>query len=128
MDEGKTFVSCNLAASISLTPDEHVLLVDADIRKPDVHKVFGIPPEREGLSAYLKGKASLPYLLNKTGFDKLTVLPAGNSVSTPAELLSSLRMKEMIRELADRVPRSIRDNRQRAVKLCPGIIGNSRRC
>jgi exopolysaccharide/PEP-CTERM locus tyrosine autokinase len=101
MGEGKTFVSCNLAASISRTPDEHVLLVDADIRKPDVHRIFGIPAEREGLSAYLEGKASLPGLLYKTPFDKLAVLPAGNSISTPAELLSSARMKELIQELAD---------------------------
>lgn len=104
MGEGKTFVSCNLAAGISRAPDQHVLLVDADIRKPDVHRVLGISSEREGLSAYLEGKASLPCLLNKTGFDKLTVLPAGNSVSTPAELLSSAKMKELIRELADRYP------------------------
>ena len=100
--EGKTFVACNLAASISQTPDEYVLLVDSDLRNPRMHKVFGIPSVEKGLATYLEGNAALPELLKKTAFDKLTLLPAGNPAAAPAELLSSERMKELIREIRDR--------------------------
>jgi len=100
--DGKTLVACNLAASISQTPEEYALLVDADLRSPRAHKIFGVPPVELGLSTYLSGKAALPGLLQKTAFDKLTFLPAGNSTTTPAELLSSERMRELIRELRDR--------------------------
>jgi protein-tyrosine kinase len=102
--EGKTFVACNLAASISQGVDEHVLLIDADLRDPSVHKVFGIPSSKQGLSTFLAKQASISSLLKKTNIDKLTVLPAGNSTETPAELLSSARMKALIGEVRDRYP------------------------
>ncbi|MGV8056436.1 MAG: polysaccharide biosynthesis tyrosine autokinase [Smithellaceae bacterium] len=102
--EGKTFVACNLAASISQGIEEYVLLIDADLRNPRVHKVFGIGSGKEGLSTYLDNKATLSALLRKTALNKLTVLPAGNSTSTPAELLSSERMRSLIREVKDRYP------------------------
>jgi exopolysaccharide/PEP-CTERM locus tyrosine autokinase len=102
MGEGKTFVACNLAASISQMREEHALLVDADLRNPSAHKSFGIPSAERGLSTYLAGSAGLPDLLKKTNFDKLTILPAGNSAMAPAELLSSERMRSLIQELRDR--------------------------
>ena len=102
MGEGKTFVACNLAASISQTPEEYALLVDTDLRNPSAHRMFGISPDEPGLSKYLSGNVGLPGLLKKTALDKLTFLPAGNSASTPAELLSTQKMKDLIRELRDR--------------------------
>jgi len=100
--EGKTFVACNLALSISQTQKEYALLVDADLRNPSVDKVLGIPLTKLGLSTYLRGDADLPDLLKKTDFDKLKFHPAGNSVRTPAEILSSERMRDLIGELRDR--------------------------
>jgi protein-tyrosine kinase len=100
--EGKTFVACNLAASISQSVEEHVLLIDADLRDPSVHKMLGIPSTREGLSSLLAKGTSLSSLLTKSNIDKLTILPAGNSTEMPAELLSSARMKALIREARDR--------------------------
>jgi len=50
MGEGKTFVACNLAASISQTPEEYALLVDTDLRNPSAHRMFGISPDEPGLS------------------------------------------------------------------------------
>jgi protein-tyrosine kinase len=102
--EGKTFVACNLAATISQSVEEYVLLIDADLRNPRVHKAFGIRSGKEGLSTYLDGRAPLPELLRKTNLDKLTILPAGNSTRIPAELLASERMRSLIREVRDRYP------------------------
>jgi exopolysaccharide/PEP-CTERM locus tyrosine autokinase len=104
MGEGKTFVACNLAVSISRSLEEHVLLIDADLRDPSVHEVFGIPSSRDGLSTFLSKDTALSSLLKRTSIDKLSILPAGNSTETPSELLSSARMKELIREVRDRYP------------------------
>lgn len=100
--EGKTFVACNLAVSISQSLDEHVLLIDADLRDPSVHKVFGLRGCKEGLSSVLASHAGLPALLRKTYVHKLTILPAGNTSKAPSELLSSERMRRLIRETKDR--------------------------
>lgn len=102
MGEGKTFVACNLAASISKSLEEYVLLIDADLRNPSVHKVFGIRSLREGLSTYLGKDQALASLLKKTNIDKLSILPAGNSADIPSELLSSERMKALIHEVKNR--------------------------
>ena len=96
--EGKSLTAINLAVAISNEIDHTVLLVDADLRNPSVHKYFGIEPSR-GLSDYLKGEADIPDLLVKTGVGKLVILPAGNPTESSAELLSSERMKALVREL-----------------------------
>lgn len=102
--EGKSFVSSNLAAIISQGLEEHVLLIDTDMRNPTVHKIFGIDAIKEGLSVHLAENKPLSELLKKTAIDKLTILPAGNSTKIPAELLSSEKMKVLIREVRNRYP------------------------
>jgi exopolysaccharide/PEP-CTERM locus tyrosine autokinase len=102
--EGKTFVASNLAATISQGLDEYVLLVDADLRKPQVHNIFGIPEPEQGLSSHLRDGVPLQDVLCKTGIDKLTILPAGSSGENPVELLASQRMKSFIAEVRDRYP------------------------
>jgi receptor protein-tyrosine kinase/non-specific protein-tyrosine kinase len=96
--EGKSLTAINLAVALSNETDYTVLLVDADLRNPSVHRYFGIEP-RGGLSDYLKGEADIPDLLVKTGVGKLVILPAGNPSESSAELLSSERMKMLVREL-----------------------------
>ncbi|NLJ28518.1 MAG: polysaccharide biosynthesis tyrosine autokinase [Deltaproteobacteria bacterium] len=100
--DGKTFVACNLAATISVSVEEYVLLIDTDLRGPQVHKVFGVESNKEGLSTHLTHGTPLPDLLKKTILDKLTILPAGNSTRIPAELLSSEKMRELMRETRNR--------------------------
>lgn len=99
--EGKTTTALNLAIAIAQELDYTVLLVDADLRRPSVHTMLGIRPER-GLSDYLQGNAALEDILVHTGLGKLVVLPAGKSPENPAELLASNRMAELIRELKER--------------------------
>ncbi|MFO7784414.1 MAG: polysaccharide biosynthesis tyrosine autokinase [Thermodesulfobacteriota bacterium] len=95
--EGKTFISTNLAASIALGVDEHVLLIDCDLRRPQVHNYFGYSMV-EGLSEYLTGKRTIPELLIKTDIPKLSILSAGAKPPNPAELLSSRKMEAFIEE------------------------------
>jgi protein-tyrosine kinase len=99
--EGKTFVSANLAVSIAEGIDEHVLLVDCDLRRPDLHQMFGLSASY-GLHEYLTGKKKLEELLIKTKINKLSLLPAGHSPSNPSELLASGAMKSFLEEIRDR--------------------------
>jgi len=102
--EGKSFVSSNLAVSIAQGIEEHVLLIDCDLRRPVLHRIFGYTGENIlGLSRYLADSTvPLSRVLLKTGIDKLTLLPAGKSVANPAELLSSPRMMDLISEVRER--------------------------
>jgi capsular exopolysaccharide synthesis family protein len=102
MGEGKTFVACNLAASISKSLEEYVLLIDADLRNPSVHRAFGMRSSSEGLATYLAKDQVVASLFKKTTIDKLSILPAGNSANIPSELLSSDKMKTLIHEVKNR--------------------------
>jgi exopolysaccharide/PEP-CTERM locus tyrosine autokinase len=99
--EGKSFVACNLAASIAFGVDEHVLIVDCDLRRPQVHQYFGYSRSR-GLSDYLAGRGSVSELLIKTDIPKLTLMTAGSPQGRPAELISSSRMEAFVEEVRDR--------------------------
>jgi exopolysaccharide/PEP-CTERM locus tyrosine autokinase len=99
--EGKTFVCANLAVSLALGVDEYVLLIDCDLRKPSLHKMFEYP-NTEGMHEYLTGKRELPDLIIRTRVEKLSLLTAGSSPSNPAELLSSTMMKEFLEEVKGR--------------------------
>lgn len=101
--EGKTFVACNLAVTIAQGLDEHVLLVDADLRSPRVHKVFGLESNNKGLTEHLMHDIPLQNLLYKTNIEKLTILAAGVA-ENPAEILTSRKMKTFIEEVRDRYP------------------------
>ena len=99
--EGKTFVSSNLAVSFAMGLNENVLLVDADLRRPAIHEIFGYSNEC-GLSEHLQGGKTIPELLIKTKIKKLTLLLSGKPPSNPVELLSSRKMEEFIKESKDR--------------------------
>ncbi len=96
--EGKSFVAANLAISLSQNIDEHVLLLDCDLRSPTIHSMFGYK-DTQGLSEYLSQAKPLSSLLIKTFLDKLTILPAGKIPANPSELLSSEQMRRLIHEV-----------------------------
>ncbi len=100
--DGKTFVACNLAATLSQGMDEWVLLVDGDLRKPHVHRIFGYHDCTKGLSTHLAHNVPLSELLIRTQMEKLTILPGGNSTTRPAELITSSKMRAFIAEVRDR--------------------------
>ncbi|MBI5578274.1 MAG: polysaccharide biosynthesis tyrosine autokinase [Deltaproteobacteria bacterium] len=101
--EGKTFTAANLAISIALNINRHVLLIDADMRRPQLHKRFGFGSV-PGLSDYLAEGRLLPSLLLKTKVDKLTLLAAGPPPDNPAELIGAERMSNLLAEVSTRYP------------------------
>ena len=99
--EGKSFVSSNLALTIAQNIDKHVLLIDCDMRRPSVHKIFGYKSV-PGLSNYLRGEFALEDLIIKTANNHLSILPVGPVPLNPAELLSSNRMIALVSEVRAR--------------------------
>lgn len=92
--EGKTFVSANLAAILAMS-GKKVLLIGLDLRKPRIHKIFGINNE-SGLSNYLIGEKAFGDVVLKTEIDNLWYATAGPVPPNPAELIESDSMKEFI--------------------------------
>jgi len=101
--EGKTLVAINLAVSMTHEINRTILLVDADLRKPSVHKYFGFKAEL-GLADYLLGEADLPQLLINPAIEKLTILPGGKPLRNSTELLGAPRMEAMVKEMKSRYP------------------------
>ncbi len=99
--EGKTFVSFNLAAGIARDLHAYALLVDCDLRKPDLDHWLNLLNGR-GLSEYLMGKGDVSEYLQKTEVDKLSILPSGSIQENPTELIGSQRMENLIQELKNR--------------------------
>ena len=102
-EEGKTMTALNLAISLAKEHDHTVLLVDTDLRRPSIHKYLNIKPE-VGLVHCLRDNLPIEEALIKTGVGKLVVLPAGEAVQDPVDLLSSNRMKAIVKELKERYP------------------------
>jgi len=96
--EGKTITSSNLAVTLSLDTKKKILLIDGDLRKPDIHKVFNLS-RKPGLSDIIMGKCNLEEFFRKPAIGNLYVIPSGTMVSSPAELLSHSRIHEIITEL-----------------------------
>jgi len=99
--EGKSVVASNLAISIAQNVNEKVLLIDCDLRRPTVHKLFGYG-RVTGLGDYLSHKTSLPEIFMNTPVDRLKIVTAGRSLKNATELITSPRMLELLSELRDR--------------------------
>src|ERR1700687_5742669 len=96
--EGKTTTSIN-AAIVLAQKGVRVLLVDADLRRPSIHKTLGMGP-RSGLSNVLTGSATLQQTITTSPIlPNLFIMPAGTPPPNPAELLASSNMRDLIVEL-----------------------------
>ncbi len=115
-NEGKGFVASNLGISLARGMDQHSLLVDCDLRRPSLAKMFGLSNEF-GLVNCLQEDKGVEHFLQKTSIDKLTLLASGKSPVNPAELLGSSRMENIIHELADRY-----DDRMIIFDSAPGQV------
>jgi len=93
--EGKSFVAANLAATMAQGIKESAILVDADMRHPDLHKFFGLPAV-PGLSDFLMGQVTLEEVIKDTGVPKLKLVPGGSIRENTVELVSSDAMKAFI--------------------------------
>jgi capsular exopolysaccharide synthesis family protein len=103
--DGKTTVAANLAAAMALNKDRQVLLIDADLRSPSIHRCFGVGSS-PGLADYLSAEDDIDVLdyIRETSIPGLRLLPAGNAISHSAELLGSERMKALLGEIAEIFP------------------------
>jgi polysaccharide biosynthesis transport protein len=97
--EGKTATAANLAVVMAQL-GRQVLLIDADLRKPRLHRVFNLS-NREGLVHCLTGGEPLEQLIQPVGVPGLFLLPSGTIPPNPSELLASDRMRELL-EVAQR--------------------------
>lgn len=129
--DGKSFTSANLAISIAQGVEEHVMLIDCDLRRPTIHTLFGYK-QVVGLSDYLSHEIDLPDTLLKTPIDKLTIFPAGRLPKNPTELISSKKMKMLLEEvkaryedryiIIDSPPPSMAAETNAIVKYVDGIL------
>lgn len=95
--EGKTFVTANLAV-VTAQSNKKTLLMDADLRRPQLHNLFGMQANKEGLSTALASEINslkeLPFC--DTGIENLTLMPSGTIPPNPAELLESKRFDKFL--------------------------------
>ncbi len=97
--EGKTTTIANLAVTLA-QQDNRVLILDADLRRPKVHKVFDVEND-QGLTEILVNKVDPKSLIKETFVGNLFVLPSGVLPPNPAELLGSKNLVKLIEELKE---------------------------
>lgn len=100
--EGKTFFAINLALSLAMEVDHHVLLVDADVLRPSVLGRLGVEPAPGLLDVLQSRDLGLSDVLLRTNIEKLSLLPAGAANQKSTELLASTAMSELLDELASK--------------------------
>ncbi len=105
--EGKTVISANLAASFALTGAK-TLLIDTDLRRGRLHRLFGYRKE-PGLSNVLLGECTLEEAFRPTAQENLTVLSAGRHLDSGTELLGSETFAALVTELRGRFDRVVID-------------------
>lgn len=98
--EGKTTTLINTAISLAQL-GASVLIIDADLRRPTVHRIFGTNQE-PGLSTYLSSNIEIDGLIQNLQIPNLSLLPCGLISPNPAELIGSTRMKNLLRLLSER--------------------------
>ena len=92
--EGKTATVANMAVSLAQL-GENVLVVDSDLRRPRLHKIFEVS-NKIGLSGFLTGKVSLKDAIQETNVENIWILASGLIPPNPAELLNSKKMREFM--------------------------------
>jgi capsular exopolysaccharide synthesis family protein len=106
--DGKSVTAANLALTMAQEVSSRVVLLDADLRRPTVHSLFGLP-QQPGLAEVLTGEAALEDALVELPDFRLTVVTAGVPPERPAELLGSGAMRRVLDALRSRFDRVIID-------------------
>jgi tyrosine-protein kinase Etk/Wzc len=106
--EGKTFVAINIAGILAFT-GKRVVLIDLDMRKPKIHKGFGVRND-VGMSNLLTGEHSLEECFNSSSIDNLKFITAGPTPPNPSELILSDKLFEVISTLKEQFDYVVIDN------------------
>jgi succinoglycan biosynthesis transport protein ExoP len=118
--EGKSTTSANLATAMA-RDGKRVILIDADLRSPSVHRLLGAPLS-PGLSEVLAGMATLDAVLQPTEIENLRIISAGSIPPNPAELLSSRAFEEVIEQLDQRADVLIFDTPPCVPVIDPALV------
>jgi succinoglycan biosynthesis transport protein ExoP len=120
MGDGKTTLSSNLSVSIAQS-GKQTILIDADFRRPRLHKVFAVPSEK-GFASVIMGQCELRDAIQPTVIPGLSLLPCGPIPPNPAELLTSPRFKELLDELREQFDYVIVDTPPLLVVTDPCVV------
>jgi protein-tyrosine kinase len=100
--EGKSFTALNLAMSIATELDNTVMLVDADVARPSLLRMLGLPAGPGLLDLLVNRDVDLSKVLLRTNIDKFSILPSGTPHARATELLASDAMIELVKDIARR--------------------------
>ncbi len=106
--EGKTTVACSIAIALA-HGGQRVCIVDCDLRRPRLHRIFGRSGE-SGVTNVIVGDASVDEVAKPTMIENLWSVPAGPTPPNPADLLHSDRFKKFLNDLSDRFDRIVIDS------------------
>jgi len=129
VDEGKSVVTANLALTLARRPGERVLLIEADLRRPTVSKLFSTTQLR-GISEWNDGKLALEDSLYRLGDTPVWLLAAGHAIDEPLPLLESGRFMKMLEAvsqsfdwvLLDATPMLPMADSTSIARLCDGVL------
>ena len=121
---GKSFTALNLAA-VTAQAGQTVCLVDADMRRGHLRKMFGGHKNAPGLSDYLAGEKTLDEVLNRSEVDGLLYIPSGRYPPNPSELLMRRSLTELVEELNTRFDFTLFDCPPVLAVTDPVIIGRA---
>ncbi len=124
--EGKTATVSNLAISFAQL-EGRVLLIDADLRKPRLHKVFNVR-NLVGLSTCLTGRVPVDDAIQKTAVDNIWILPSGPHPPNPAELLNSKRMRDLLAAVKERFDTVLIDTPPVLAVIDPVVVSSLTDC
>jgi capsular exopolysaccharide synthesis family protein len=99
-EEGKSTIAANLAVTLARKPQHRVLLLDGDLRRPTLGRVFGLQP-LTGLSEWLQGESEAREPIYRLESIGLWFLPAGAPPENPLELMQSPRLAELLDRLSE---------------------------
>lgn len=106
--EGKTFIAINIAGILAFT-GKKVVLIDLDMRKPKIHKGFGVKNDI-GMSNLLTGEHTIEECFNKSSLEHLKFITAGPTPPNPSELILSEKLNQIIAELQSKFDYVVIDN------------------
>jgi capsular exopolysaccharide synthesis family protein len=120
--EGKTATIANIAISFAQLGGK-ILVIDADLRKPRLHKIFKVRNLR-GLSSYLTSKATLEEIVQKTAIENFWLIPCGPIPPNPAELLNSKKMGDLLNQVKENFDTILIDTPPVLAVIDPVIISS----